>query len=469
VKLRRYGRAGPLAAFGLVERSIEIINMHPARRPRRSAASQSARLSASHGINGRSVEIECAGDLGKWWRPEIYGRDALTAAQVESGRKLLRVLESQGERLMCLIGRATARAATIRGRRIWASVGEWANILTRGSFCTTLWPMALMRLEPLSSASERTLARWLLRYFGTEETARRQTASGGSGPLRPTSLADAWKALLNEGLTGVPTDNPFLLDHIAQRLARAGFLIPAGALPGKSPPMGNCFYSFFALTRYENKGEAWLTRVLGWEHLLNCAGPLVCHIVGYTKDGDERGGSGLLLDDRNIVMNAHVVNDMTPRHVIVGEVRIGIEKHDPHETVDVAVVKLSAPAPYIDAGLSFRDHRAVEPILIAGYPPVPMSVEDTLTAQTGETCGRVAKDARGAQHLLFSAVARPGNSGGPVFAKDGRVVGLVSRSLEVRQTESPLPFFAAVPAATVRDAVEELQPDLEFPWETWEQ
>jgi hypothetical protein len=90
----------------------------------------SSRLSASHGFNGRSVAIEFAGNLrstnGQWWKPETYGRDTLTAAQVESGRKLLRALESQGVRFVFAHRQSYSQRGNDPGPEIWASVGQWA-------------------------------------------------------------------------------------------------------------------------------------------------------------------------------------------------------------------------------------------------------------------------------------------------------------------------------------------------------
>jgi N-acetyl-anhydromuramyl-L-alanine amidase AmpD len=90
----------------------------------------SARLSASDGFNGRSVSIEFAGNLrsvdGDWWRPETYGRDTLTDAQAESGRKLLRMLAAQGIRYVYGHCQSSASRGNDPGPEIWASVGQWA-------------------------------------------------------------------------------------------------------------------------------------------------------------------------------------------------------------------------------------------------------------------------------------------------------------------------------------------------------
>jgi N-acetyl-anhydromuramyl-L-alanine amidase AmpD len=97
-----------------------VVQLHPL----------SARLLASNGFNQRSVAIEFAGNLqstnGKWWRPEKYGRDKLTAAQVESGRKLLRLLAGQGIRFVFGHRQSSADRGNDPGPEIWPTVAQWA-------------------------------------------------------------------------------------------------------------------------------------------------------------------------------------------------------------------------------------------------------------------------------------------------------------------------------------------------------
>ena len=67
--------------------------------------------------------------------------------------------------------------------------------------------------------------------------------------------------------------------------------------------------------------------------------------------------------------------------------------------------------------------------------------------------------------FLYSSITRPGNSGGPIVAQDGRVIGLVvddsepansagARDSEADQdqddeTKPALPFFRGIPASEV--------------------
>ncbi|EDM77955.1 N-acetylmuramoyl-L-alanine amidase, family 2 [Plesiocystis pacifica SIR-1] len=89
----------------------------------------SARLSASDGFNSRSVAIEFAGNLrsvdGGWYRPEDYGRDVLTAAQVLAGRGLLRQLRAAGIRHVYAHRQSSPKRGNDPGPEIWSSVGQW--------------------------------------------------------------------------------------------------------------------------------------------------------------------------------------------------------------------------------------------------------------------------------------------------------------------------------------------------------
>jgi hypothetical protein len=89
-----------------------------------------ARLSSSNGFNSRSVAIEFAGNLrsanGNWWQPDKFGRDTLTAEQIEAGRALLRMLRALGIRNVYSHRQAYYDKGNCPGPEIWSSVGQWA-------------------------------------------------------------------------------------------------------------------------------------------------------------------------------------------------------------------------------------------------------------------------------------------------------------------------------------------------------
>ncbi len=74
-----------------------------------------------------------------------------------------------------------------------------------------------------------------------------------------------------------------------------------------------------------------------------------------------------------------------------------------------------------------------ETLLLAGFP-LPDKTERTLILQTGVATGFLSQTQPGpppsALRIMLSAVSNPGNSGGPVFGSDGKVVGLLEGNLQ---------------------------------------
>ena len=100
-----------------------------------------------------------------------------------------------------------------------------------------------------------------------------------------------------------------------------------------------------------------------------------------------------------------------------------------HPSVDVAVIEFDFPeGEYIPrlGGMAFRDPAWSDEVYVFGYPRVPMTAEMAITVQRGEVVNPSAETIPDRQRIfLYSAIARPGNSGGPIVAGDGRVIGLV--------------------------------------------
>ncbi|MFD2436298.1 S1 family peptidase [Modicisalibacter luteus] len=103
-----------------------------------------------------------------------------------------------------------------------------------------------------------------------------------------------------------------------------------------------------------------------------------------------------------------------------------------------------------------------------GYPRIPLSTEPSLVMQRGEVTNPEVTMFSGDKVFLYSAVARPGNSGGPIISESGHVVGIVTESLEENTTQSGMPFHAGIKTAELTSAVAELDANIELPIETYE-
>jgi S1-C subfamily serine protease len=201
--------------------------------------------------------------------------------------------------------------------------------------------------------------------------------------------------------------------------------------------------------------------------------------------GGGGAGTALVLDRSHLLTNRHVVEAMTDRNIDVDG--NGITRPcrvHPHDDMDVAVIEVDlADNERIQtlAGMSFREPQWADEVYLLGYPRVPMTTEDdAITVQRGEVVNpSIETPATGGaprgKTFLYSAIARPGNSGGPIVAQDGRVIGLVvdhteepqSTDLERCDSESAQgqsrrakppapPFYRGVPASQIMQALTDL-------------
>jgi len=278
------------------------------------------------------------------------------------------------------------------------------------------------------------------------------------------------------------------LDALLARMADEGVLSHAGS--SNSPVFGRRYFLNDAISESQQSGLLWLSNIIGPEITISVMAPNVAHLTG-TARGEVHGGSGLLIDGRHILTAAHVVNDVTLDEIVTfsDDREAKIENIVVNDVVrDVALLQV-APCgqiaiPRIE-GLAFRDPRWSDRVTIMGYPPVPQTTKAYLTTQTGEIVNphietlperpkpgpldllnsnpEVRPNGR---WFLFSAVARPGNSGGPIIASDGRVVGLVTREL-TNDRVAASPFYAGTPTSSIVDALAEGGMARLLPVENW--
>ena len=180
---------------------------------------------------------------------------------------------------------------------------------------------------------------------------------------------------------------------------------------------------------------------------------------------------------------AHVITDITlDTEQVFNDVTYRVRRALDHPDIDVGIIEvepdLQGPFAY-----AFRDPTIAESILALGYPRIPLSQEPALVLQSGEVTNAEITTLQGRKVFLYSAVARPGNSGGPIIAISGQVLGLVTEDLAsieeqsggdassernpLRFTPNTLPFFAAVHSSSVAQAVADLIPGYKIPFENY--
>jgi S1-C subfamily serine protease len=79
----------------------------------------------------------------------------------------------------------------------------------------------------------------------------------------------------------------------------------------------------------------------------------------------------------------------------------------------------------------------------------------------------VLRNFSGQNVFLYSAIARPGNSGGPIISLTGNVVGMVTEELKEETDDPASSFYAGIPASEIAAAVSELGVAVTLPIEDY--
>lgn len=329
-----------------------------------------------------------------------------------------------------------------------------------------------MRLEPLDQNDSVRLSIALLNFFSPINNHKIKLELGlpiDPKILTPLSLGDFFRWRKKNGEDLWP--RMARVRELVLRLEQGGALESAGTSHG-GPGLSNCYYYLPQLSKLAGKGVLWLGTALGAAYIAHAIKSMIALITGKTSDGDPAVGTGTLVLTGTVLTCAHVITDMNidAEIEIAGE-RVRIKEQLFDSDADVGVLILEKPKePLPD--LAFRRAFELEEVIIPGYPTIPRGLSPTLTVQRGEIVGRVEDTFERHAIELFSAIARPGNTGGPVVTMDGRVVGLVSRSLE-RPREAadpmpPLPFFSAIPSDVIQTSFRALTKTMDLPWENYD-
>jgi S1-C subfamily serine protease len=332
-------------------------------------------------------------------------------------------------------------------------------------------------LAPISVELEKQIALDVLYFFDPPNAQQLRSRFGLPGQATPDCFSVGeffdWRRRIQP--TTVSYDS--LYQHVIQiirRLEHVGLLSLAGRNRSGALEESNLYVSTTALSTGAARGALFLGKALGAAFIANELPKALVAITGMSGSGNPAIGSGLHIHSRFLLTCKHVIDDLKSFDVLRvngTEVTVVDGLMDADDKIDVGVIEFQPEVPLALPDLQFRDAALLEEIVVAGFPTVPTSLGGFPTFQRGEISQVGVKTVWGNAVDLFSAIARPGNSGGPLVTPTGNVVGLVTQSLE-RETEEGdrirvLPFFAAVPASDVRSVYERLT-GYELPWETYQ-
>lgn len=342
-------------------------------------------------------------------------------------------------------------------------------------------------------------------FFSTEGHARGLEVLNRTDPPNTFVPFEGSHFLQYLGHCGYPEIWP-KIRHVAAVLEGLVRETHLSKLPGSSvvPGLSGRFMTITPPTAFQRDGDLWLAPVLGPMLLIPRVGGATIPLSGTSRaTGAGTIGSGIALDGEHILTAAHVVNGMTidddlKRPAVDSSVDdyphpagdLHVEAVKAHDTIDVAIVQVSgANGAQMDAanGLAWRDPTWSDELTIFGYPRVPTSLGAYLTAQRGEVVNPRITSMAG-EGFLFSATARPGNSGGPIIGRDGRLLGIVTHEPNAPAATHPdaengerepntnqqsdangqsvykpapekrgeAPFYAGVPSTVIAQALEEM-------------
>ena len=266
--------------------------------------------------------------------------------------------------------------------------------------------------------------------------------------------------------------NAFRVARILERMVSTGLLVHVGS--GSSSVTGLQNHYIYALTPHDaRRGLFRLVPVLGPQYLFRLCEPGLVHITGTNAKGDEVAGTGLVVDSRHILTCRHVVSDMTvnPRQTFQGsQYAVDHGSIRRHTGVDVAVVPVEGPPLSPLDGALMQAPVVGMTVYTLGYPKLPGLRDASLTMQQGAVTNQAVASLTGERLFLYSAISRPGNSGGPVVSEDGYVVGLASVDATglYGADEAFSPHYAGIPAQVVVHAVQDLGLGIELPFEHYE-
>lgn len=322
-------------------------------------------------------------------------------------------------------------------------------------------------LAPLGIELRKKLALEALNFFAPERYDHNCSVAGKSrnqGTIVPLSASDFLVYLEKKDILQEPTKYMHCIRNLLESMASADILIDMGHGSSRNVLLPKCYYFLKELTVLQGAGVFWLAPALGPDFLFHLVAPAIVQITGTNNKGDSTAGTGIVFHPHYVLTCGHVVRDMeVDRQQVFQGSECTIVKESVHRQVDVAVIQIDRPLKPV-SGLAFLSPVIAQSVFTLGYPKIPCTRAPALTMQPGSVTSESVTTFEGEHLFLYSAIARPGNSGGPIISSEGYIVGISSGDLP-SENDAFSPHYAGIPAHELAKAVDDLEIGVKIPFE----
>lgn len=327
----------------------------------------------------------------------------------------------------------------------------------------------LSQLAPLSIELRTTLAVSAVNFYSPMNYQKNCEILGKDtekGKVYPLSTWDFIEFLKRENILEEPLRYVERIRHLLDRMAATGILTDMGYDSKVMTPKK--YYFLKELTTLQRDGVFWLSPALGDDFLFHLFAPGIVHITGVNKTGDVCAGTGIVFHPHHILTCEHVLNDAEiDERQKFQNINCTISEKFAHPKVDVAVIRTDQALRPVH-GISFVSPRIAQTVFTLGYPKISFAREAALVMQRGEVTNESVVTLDGQTVFLFSAISRPGNSGGPIISSDGHVVGITIRGLRTKDQDDPFsPYYAGVPTQEIVAAINDFDIGIQIPVEDY--
>ena len=312
-------------------------------------------------------------------------------------------------------------------------------------------------------------------FFNAKNTEAKHAAIGKEQPSEgnpgPLTTSDFLKYLTEKKVFAKPP-NALRVAELIERMVSSGLLVRVRH--GQPTMAGLGDHYFYMPTLWEfRRGLFVLVPALGPEYFFHLCEPCLVHITGTNEEGIAVAGTGLVVGPCHVLTCRHVLLDMQvdgTQTIQEREYAVDASSLHMHPDADVAVMQVKGEPLQPLKGALFRAPVVAQSVYTLGYPKLPGLRDASVTMQQGAVTNEAVTSLAGESLFLYSAISRPGNSGGPVMSHDGYVVGLsiVDATGEYNANDAFSPHYAGIPAQIVVEAVRDLGLGIELPFEHFE-